>query len=101
MASLQRGRSGPLGRSRVALAGSVEDPLEASSLCSRVALAGSVEDPLEASLLCSKLALAGSVEDPLEASLLCGNQAAPGPLGPSLGPYTQSGKHTYFESRYA
>ena len=87
--------------SNVALAGSVEDPLEASSICSRGALGGSVEDPLEASPLCSKVALAGSVEDPLEASPLCTNQAAPGPLGPPLGLYTQSGKHTYFESRYA
>ena len=49
----------PAGRS--SLAGSVEDPLEASPLCRKVALADSVEDPLEASPLCSKVALAGSV----------------------------------------
>ena len=39
----------------------VEDPLEASPLCSKVALADSVEDPLEASPLCSKVALADSL----------------------------------------
>ena len=49
----------------VALADSVEDPPEASPLCSKVALADSVEDPLEASPLCSKVALADSVADPL------------------------------------
>ena len=38
----------PLLSPKVALAGSVEDPLEASPLCSKVALADSVEDPLEA-----------------------------------------------------
>ena len=43
----------------------------ASPLCSKVTLADSVEDPLEAPPLCSKAALADSVEDPLEASPLC------------------------------
>ena len=60
---------------KVALADSVEDPLEASPLCSKVALASSAEDPLEASPLCSKVALADSVEDPLEASPLCSKVA--------------------------
>ena len=43
------------------LADSVEDPLEASPLCSKVALADLVEDALEASPLCSKVALADSI----------------------------------------
>ena len=47
----------------------------ASPLCSKVALADSVEDPLEASPLCSKVALADSVEDPFEASPLCSKVA--------------------------
>ena len=46
--------------------------IAAPSLCSKVALADTVEDPLEASPLCSKVALADSVEGPLEASPLCG-----------------------------
>ena len=46
------------------LADSVEDPLEASPLCSKVALADSVEDPLEASPPCSKVALADPVQVP-------------------------------------
>ena len=61
--------------SKVALADSVEDPLEASPPCSNGALADSIEDPLEASPLCSKVALADSVEDPLEASPLCSKVA--------------------------
>ena len=61
--------------SKVALADSVEDPLEAQPLCSKAALADSVEDPLEASPLCSKAALADSVEDPPEASPLCSKGA--------------------------
>ena len=63
----------PLGLS---LADLVEDPLEASPLCSKVPLADSVEDPLEASPLCSKVALADPVEDPLEASPLCSKVAS-------------------------
>ena len=59
--ALQRPAASPL-CSKVALADSVEDPLEASPLCSKVALADSVEDPLEASPLCSKVALANSAE---------------------------------------
>ena len=46
---------------RSPLAGSVEDPLEASPLCSKVALADSVEDPLEAPTLCSAVATARSL----------------------------------------
>ena len=42
----------------------------ASPLCSKVALADSVEDPLEAPPLCSKVALADSVADPLDAPKL-------------------------------
>ena len=59
--NLQAQEASPL-CSKVALADSVEDPLEASPLCSKVALADSVEDPLEAPPLCSKVALADSVE---------------------------------------
>ena len=63
---------------KVALVGSVGDPLEASPLCSKVALADSVEDPLEASPLCSTVVLTHSVEDPLEASPLCSKAALAG-----------------------
>ena len=42
-------------------------------LCSKVALADSVADAMEASPPCSKVALADSVEDPLETSSLCSN----------------------------
>ena len=64
------------------------DEASAAPLHSKVALADSVEDPLEASPLCSKVALADSVEDPLEASPLCspdssGVPRAPSPLPPS------------------
>ena len=40
--------------------------------CSKVALADTVEDPLEAPPLCSKVALADPDGDPLEASPFCG-----------------------------
>ena len=63
------------------MAVSVEDPLEASPLCSKVALADSAEDPLEAPPLCSKIALADSAEDPLEAPPLCSKI----PLADSVG----------------
>ena len=42
-------------------------------LCSKVALADSVADAMEASPRCSKVALADSVEDPLKTSPPCSN----------------------------
>ena len=61
----------------------------ASPLYSKVALADSVEDPLEASPLCSKVALADSSEDPLARKMLLvflqkkhfGSNFHPAPVG--------------------